>query len=342
MTAIIPIAQKQSWQQQLSNMITSAEELLNLLGLTPEQVGYAEPAAESFGVRVPRAFAARMQHNRPDDPLLQQVLPIQAELIAAAGYSADPLQETTSSSNPLPGVIHKYRSRVLLLSAGSCAVHCRYCFRRHFPYTDNQNSRSQWQQALTYIKNKPQINEVILSGGDPLMSSDRFLDELVSNIAAIPSIKRLRLHTRLPVVIPDRITDQLVNALQRENLKTLVVIHANHAQEIGPELSAAMATLKQAGFTLLNQSVLLAGVNDTSDALAELSESLFDAHVLPYYLHLLDKVDGAQHFHISDRKALQLHHQMAAKLPGFLLPKLVRETAGGQAKEAVLQSETPP
>ncbi|MFV8819004.1 EF-P beta-lysylation protein EpmB [Haliea sp. E17] len=329
-----PIAGPASWQSQLRDVVTSGEELLDLLGLEPGQAGLSEAAARGFALKVPRAFIRRMRRGDPDDPLLRQVLASKRELLEMPGFSNDPVGET-GAVNARPGLLRKYRGRALLLVSGGCAVNCRYCFRRHFPYADNRVNRLQWRDTLAEVAGDTTISEVILSGGDPLMPGDRQLDDLVSTIAAIPHVRRLRVHTRLPVVIPARVTDELITALSRPNLDTVFVIHANHANEIDAETAEATGRLRSAGFTVLNQSVLLRGVNDSVKALVDLSEALFAAGVLPYYLHLLDRVAGAAHFDVAEVEAVALWKATSAQLPGYLVPKLVREIAGEPGKSAV-------
>jgi EF-P beta-lysylation protein EpmB len=319
------------WQDQLRTIITSAGQLLDMLALSPADVGFSAQACADFPLKVPLAFARRMQPGNPRDPLLLQVLARQEELTATPGYQHDPVGET-GASNPQRGIIHKYHGRALLIVSGGCAVHCRYCFRRHFPYSDNQNSRLQWGEALEYISADPAIEEVILSGGDPLVATDGQLQELVSRIAAIPHVRRLRIHSRLPIVIPDRVTDGLLDAICHARLQTVMVIHANHGNEIDQAVAAALARMAARNITLLNQAVLLAGVNDTAGALIDLSETLFTAGVLPYYLHLLDKVQGAAHFDVEEGRARHLLGEISCRLPGYLVPKLVRETAGAASK----------
>lgn len=322
------------WQRELRDTITSAEDLLALLGLSPAQVGLSPRACADFPLRVPRAFAARMRKGDPKDPLLLQVMATTGELQPATGYGPDPVGES-GAANPLPGIIHKYHGRVLLITTGSCAVNCRYCFRRHFPYEEQQNSRREWREALRYIEADSGISEVILSGGDPLVLTDRHLRDLVSQVGAIRHVQRLRVHSRLPVVIPARVTAGLLEALLHDRLQTVMVIHSNHGNEIDAPVEVAMAAMRKAGITLLNQAVLLKEVNDDTDTLVALSERLFAAGVLPYYLHLLDKVQGAAHFDVPEHHARQLLAGVSARLPGYLVPKLVREVAGAAAKTAL-------
>ncbi|MES2606452.1 MAG: EF-P beta-lysylation protein EpmB [Pseudomonadota bacterium] len=311
------------WQEQLADLITDPLELLALLKLTPESAGYDPAALADFPLRVTRTYVARMQVGNARDPLLLQVLPHKAELQWQAGYTNDPLQE--ADANPVPGVLHKYHGRVLLIATQSCAIHCRYCFRRHFPYADNRPSRKEWQQSIEYIAADSTIEEVILSGGDPLAVSNTHLQFLLEQLGRIPHLQRIRFHTRLPILLPDRIDQTLLALFAGLKQQVVVVIHANHAQELDAAVLAACARLRAINVHLLNQSVLLADINDRADALIELSQRLFAAGVLPYYLHMLDKVSGAAHFDVASDKAQALIRAMQARLPGYLVPKLVRE-----------------
>jgi EF-P beta-lysylation protein EpmB len=331
---ILPIRQQEDWQRQLRSAISSADQLLAMLDLKADQVGFSDQASKEFALRVPLAFASRMKIGDPQDPLLLQVISSQQEMVETPGYSHDPVGET-GRANPVKGVIHKYQGRALLIVSSGCAINCRYCFRRHFPYADNQNSRREWREALQYIAAAGDITEVILSGGDPLLVGNNFLDELVTQIAAIPQVRRLRIHSRLPVVIPDRVDTGLLKAIRRPGLQTIMVIHSNHANEIDTSVEAALARMTLCDITLLNQAVLLARVNDNVQALSSLSERLFAAGVLPYYLHLLDKVQGAAHFDVPKERAKDLHAEITASLPGYLVPKLVREVAGARSKVAI-------
>ncbi|UZJ43196.1 EF-P beta-lysylation protein EpmB [Marinimicrobium sp. C6131] len=321
------------WQNELADLIRSPGELIALLELDPTQLPAALAASQDFALRVPRAFVERMRKGDPDDPLLRQVLPLGEELQAAPGYSRDPLGE--ADANPHPGLIHKYQGRVLLIVSGGCAINCRYCFRRHFPYADNNPGRARWQEALDYIAADQSITEVIYSGGDPLNAPDRQLAWLTERVAAIPHIKRLRVHTRLPIVLPNRIDDDCLNWLTGHHLHTTLVIHSNHPREIDDSVGAALSRLRQAGITLLNQAVLLRGINDQAATLAALSERLFEWGVLPYYLHLLDPVAGAHHFDVPEHEALVLMDRLRARLPGYLVPRLVREIAGEPNKTPI-------
>lgn len=321
-----------NWQQQLSDLIRSPQELSELLGLKVEDL--SSGADKLFELRVPRFFAALMKKGDINDPLLQQVLPAAAELDEVSGFSSDPLKE--SGFNKSPGLIHKYHGRVLLIAANQCAINCRYCFRRHFPYQDNHLGRDQWLSTLECISKDSSISEVILSGGDPLAQSDKQLKWLTEQIQQIPHVKRLRLHTRLPVVLPDRINDECLNWLKNQRLQTSIVLHINHPQEISPELISACARLKEADIRLFNQSVLLKGVNDNVGTLAQLSEDLFSAWIQPYYIHQLDHVAGAAHFLVDESRAKALYHQLRAQLPGYLVPLLTQEIAGKTAKTPLL------
>ncbi|ELY3759300.1 EF-P beta-lysylation protein EpmB [Cronobacter universalis] len=321
---------REDWLSQLADVITDPDELLHLLNIdASEELLAGRDARRLFALRVPRAFAARMEKGNPQDPLLRQVLTAREEFVAAPGFTTDPLEEQNSV---VPGLLHKYHNRALLLIKGGCAVNCRYCFRRHFPYADNQGNKRNWQAALDYIAAHPELDEIIFSGGDPLMAKDHELEWLVANIEAIPHIKRLRIHSRLPIVIPARITDALVRLLGETRLQVLLVNHINHAQEIDDAFRAGMAKLRAAGVTLLNQSVLLKGVNDNAATLAALSNALFDAGVMPYYLHVLDKVQGAAHFMVSDDEARAIMRELLSQVSGYLVPKLAREIGGEPSK----------
>lgn len=323
-----------SWQSELSGAITDLASLLEYTGNRAEEIIGLDSGALSFPLRVPRPYADRIVAGDSEDPLLRQVLPLAVENQPVPGYISDPLDEATS--NITPGIIHKYHGRVLLILTGACAINCRYCFRREFPYSENQNSMTEWQQALDYIRQDSSISEVIFSGGDPLLNSDKKLQQLTLTIADIPHVKRLRIHTRLPVVIPQRVNNELLNWLTETRLQTVMVIHCNHANEIDSQVEKALQQLRNHGITLLNQSVLLKGINDDLLSLTHLSERLFEVGVLPYYLHLLDKVQGAAHFDIDENQASQLVGKLTNRLPGYLVPKLVREIAGKPAKTPVL------
>ena len=317
------------WQRQQADLITDPAELLDLLGLTPADLPSCLAAAGDFPLRVPRSYAALMEPGNPDDPLLRQVLSVPEELREQPGYGADPLEEGEHTA--VPGLLHKYHGRALLVVTGACAVHCRYCFRRHFPYQSHLSGK-RWDQALAWLAERPDIHEVILSGGDPLTLNNRRLAQLLDALAGIPHLRRLRIHSRTPVVIPERLDEGLLERLANPRWRTVLVLHANHPREISASLADRCRQWQRAGITLLNQSVLLAGVNDEVEVLVALSDRLHEAGVLPYYLHQLDRVQGAAHFAVADAKALELHGALRARLPGFLVPRLSREEPGEPAK----------
>ncbi|MEW9570993.1 EF-P beta-lysylation protein EpmB [Rhodanobacter sp. Si-c] len=324
-----PAGRAGDWRQLWREAVTDASELLALLGL-PQHAAILPPADAGFALRVPRGFVTRMRHGDPRDPLLLQVLPQLAELDEVPGFVADAVGDL--AAREAQGVLHKYHGRALLIASGSCAINCRYCFRRHFPYGEEMAAAGQWRQALEHVRQDASIGELILSGGDPLALSTSKLEELSRGLADIPHVTRLRIHTRLPVVLPERIDDAFAAWLEALPLQKVVVLHANHANEFDAKVDAACARLRAAGATLLNQSVLLRGVNDDAAALAALSERMFAAGVLPYYLHQLDRVQGTSHFEVDDHRALALLEAIRARLPGYLVPKLVREVGGEPSK----------
>lgn len=321
------------WQKELKQSFTKPEDLLRFLNLDPEHYQQDVKARKLFNMRVPKHFASLMQKSQPNDPLLLQVLPSKLEFVEEFGFVTDPLLEHDAKQ---PGLLHKYKSRVLVMFKTGCAVNCRYCFRRHFPYADNSVNKSKLLEVLAYLKGHEEINEVILSGGDPLMADDKAITWFVNECEQIPQLKRLRIHTRLPVVLPNRMTTELKQTLSNSRLQTVIVLHINHQNELSVQLKEACHEFKLAGITLLNQAVLLKGINDTCAEQVALSEALFDSHILPYYLHLFDKVKGASHFYLDDQKAKQIYSEMLAELPGFLVPKLVREIGGETSKTPVL------
>lgn len=322
--------QEQNWQSQLSDLITDPVQLLNTLQLPESLLRGANLATASFKLRVPRAFVAKMQLGNPDDPLLLQVLPHHLELEEHPEFVTDPLGE--EHANQQPGVLHKYKSRFLLTLTGACAVHCRYCFRRHFPYQDNLPKQQDWLNIKQYIESQPDINEVILSGGDPLTLSNRKLAEWIERLSSIKQLKFLRIHSRVPIVIPNRVDEQLISILKNSRLRIIVVIHSNHAAELDDFTCGKLNQLVEQKIVVLNQAVLLKGVNDSAQTLIDLSYRLFDAGVMPYYLHVLDKVKGAQHFDLDSSDIEQIYKDVLANLPGYLVPKLVREIAGENNK----------
>ena len=325
--------QSEPWQHDLAAAVTDPAELLGLLDLDPAALPELQSAVTDFALRVPRYFVNLMRRGDPHDPLLAQVLPLAAEQLSVAGYRQDPVGDMHASHNH--GVLKKYHGRALMITTGACAIHCRYCFRRHFPYTE-QSLLGHRAEAMETLRGLPDTEELILSGGDPLCLSDRRLGDLLEQTRNLPGLRRLRIHSRLPVVLPQRVTDRLVTLLSEQHLRTVLVIHANHPNEITPELERAVQGLAGAGITLLNQSVLLKSVNDDADTLAELSDVLFGIGVMPYYLHLLDPVDGAAHFAVPLQRAQALQEQLRLRLPGYLVPRMVRELPGEPYKTPVL------
>ena len=310
-----------SWQQELARSFSDPVHLLDHLGLERKLCDHRATAC--FAFRVPRPFAARMRRGDPQDPLLLQVLPLGEENTEAPGFSSDPVGDRQAQA--APGLIHKYHGRALLITTGACAVHCRYCFRREYPYHDNQLTGRRLQAVLMYLHNEPSIQEIILSGGDPLVMSNAKLDTLIAALADIPHLRRLRVHSRLPVVLPTRVDGGLIEALTSSRLQTLMVVHINHANEIDDDVRVAIDMLKRAGLLVLNQSTLLAGINDDLDTLTELQEQLFEAGILPYYLHLLDRAHGTAHFEVPESSAKALHEGLRRRLPGYLVPRLARD-----------------
>lgn len=326
------------WQQLWREAVRDPRELAGLLGLDPAAMGISDDAARQFSLRVPRGFVARMRHGDAHDPLLRQVMPLDAEMQPMPGFSLDAVGDGAASAGT--GVIRKYRGRALLIATGSCAINCRYCFRRHFPYAQQNAAIEGWSEAVAVIAEDSGIDEVILSGGDPWSLTTPKLVALTDALADIPHIRRLRVHTRLPVVLPERVDGALTGWLSGLPWPVVVVLHANHANEFDAHVDAAIARLRGTGATVLNQAVLLRGVNDSVDALAALSERGFAAGVLPYYLHQLDRVQGAAHFEVDDARALELHAALAARLSGYLVPRLVREVAGDTGKRPLAAPAT--
>ncbi len=323
-----------NWQQALSLAITDPEELLQLLELDNSLLAAANAAAKLFPLKVPRGFLQRIKKGDINDPLLRQILPLDLELDQTPGYETDPLQE--AAANPVPGLLHKYHGRVLLTLVGTCGVNCRFCFRRHFPYEKNNPGSLGWEKALDYIANDPSIAEVLLSGGDPLVASDALLQSFSTKLAMIPHVRRLRIHSRMPIMLPERISPSFIQWITELPFKTILVVHTNHPQEINCSIKEAMQALLKAGVTLLNQSVLLKGINDNVETLVELSEALFASGIQPYYLHILDKVQGTAHFDLNLETARKLHLGMSQRLSGYLVPKLVSEQPGFPAKSLII------
>ncbi len=328
-----PLMKTLTWQTELADAIKDPVILLEQLGLSGQLTAISPDLIKGFPLRVPQSYVDKMRYGDKNDPLLRQIFPLIDESIEQAGFIHDPVGDHLAISSP--GMLQKYNGRALLLITGACAVHCRYCFRRHFPYSDSNPLASQWQTTMESIKADTSINEVIFSGGDPLSLSDDKLAKLVDQLDLIPHLKRLRIHTRLPVVLPKRVDNALLTWINKTRLQVVMVIHANHANEIGDDVADVLSQLTQARCQLLNQAVLLKGVNDTVESLVELSERLSDVNVIPYYLHLLDRVAGASHFDVSDEKGTELIEQVRAILPGYLVPRLVREQQGESSKTVI-------
>ena len=337
-TASSPIALATAtpgWKRLWRDAVRDPRELLALLGLDALAGRISDAAATQFPLRVPRGFVARMRHGDASDPLLRQVLPLDDEDRPMPGYGLDAVGD--AAARTAAGVLQKYLGRALLVATGSCAIHCRYCFRRHFPYAEDTAARDGWRDALDTIRRDDSIDEVILSGGDPLSLATAKLAEFTDALAGVAHVRRLRIHSRLPVVLPERIDAELLRWLGALPWPVAVVIHANHANEFDAPVDAALARLRDSGATLLNQAVLLHGVNDSVDALAMLSERAYTAGVLPYYLHQLDRVAGVAHFEVVDATALALHADLRARLPGYLVPRLVREIPGDTGKRLLVE-----
>ncbi|KFA59871.1 EF-P beta-lysylation protein EpmB [Gilliamella sp. Choc4-2] len=329
----VELPNKDDWIFDLANVVTDINKLYSYLELDPSSITISMlQAKKQFPLRVPMTFIQRMKKKDYNDPLLLQVLCHDHEMIYVNGYSNDPLHE---QDNAIPGLLHKYHNRALLITKTACAINCRYCFRRHFPYHENQGNKKNLNAALEYIANHSELNEIILSGGDPLMAKDDEIAFLITALEKIPHIKRLRIHTRLAVVIPSRITCKLCQLFAKSRLQILVVTHINHPNEIDDTIAKAVSLLKQHNVTVLNQSVLLKNINDSADTLANLSNKLFNVGILPYYIHLLDKVQGAAHFMIDDRKARQIMKQLSEQVSGYLVPKLAREIGGEKSKRVL-------
>ncbi|HEX4480685.1 MAG TPA: EF-P beta-lysylation protein EpmB [Rudaea sp.] len=318
------------WQQLWREAITDARELLDAVGLADRADELLPDRDTGFAVRVPRGFVARMRYGDADDPLLRQVLAVREELLDVPGFCDDAVGD--SDARVVRGVLHKYDGRALLIATGTCAVNCRYCFRRHFDYAEDTAAANRWQASIEHIRNDASIDEVILSGGDPLSLSTPKLAELTDALAGVAHVRRLRIHTRLPVVLPERIDTEFIAWMSRLSWPIAIVLHANHANEIDSSVAESAQRLRAAGATLLNQSVLLRGVNDSVNALADLSVKLFDAGIVPYYLHQLDRVSGTAHFEVDDARAHTLMEGLRGRLSGYLVPRLVREIAGQDSK----------
>jgi EF-P beta-lysylation protein EpmB len=327
------VTKRQTWQTALTHAVTKPAELLQILELDTALLPHAKKAAENFKLRVPRGFIERMEKGNAQDPLLLQVLPLAAENLSSSGFVADPLNE--KSVNPVVGLLHKYYGRVLVTLMGICGINCRFCFRREFPYQANNPGQQGWEKIFSYLHAHPEVNEIILSGGDPFIASDLQLQKFTEKLLAISHIKTLRIHTRMPIVLPERITTTLIQWLKKLPLRKIIALHCNHPNEINASVIKKLRKLTSANVTLLNQTVLLKNVNDNAASLCALSEKLFSAGVLPYYLHLLDKVRGAAHFEVKEAVAKKLVKQMQLTLPGYLVPRLVRENPGEKSKTII-------
>lgn len=327
MTTSIP-----NWQSELADAFSKPADLLNYLHI--DEASFSPHALQDFSMRVPLCYAASMEKGNTEDPLLKQVLPVIDELSSPLNYQHDPVGDLSALTEGC--IIHKYHGRVLFISTGGCAVNCRFCFRRNFPYADVQLNKQKEATALQYLAKNPSINEIILSGGDPLLLSDHRLEELIRKFSGLPQLKRLRIHTRIPIVLPSRIHLNLIELLTNAAIPIIIVTHCNHANEISNAVKAACLSLKQKNITLLNQSVLLKGINDNAQTLQQLSEQLFDSGVLPYYLHTLDKARGTAHFDVEEMRAIKIHQQLQQILPGYLVPKLVKEKTGEAAKTLLI------
>lgn len=318
------------WQEVLKDGFTNIKDLLAYLKL-PESLGSLH-AHHLFSTRVTKRFASLMEKGNPNDPLLLQVLPHYEELISRTGFNADPLEER--QKNPINGLLHKYHGRVLLIF-GACAINCRYCFRRHFPYAENSPLKY-INEIYSYIKNNETIKEVILSGGDPLLMKDNVLLQIIEKLNDINHLTTLRIHTRIPIVLPERIDNSFLEVLKISKLKKIIVLHCNHANEIDAAVTKSCMNLLEHNVLLLNQSVILKDINDDARVLAELMYKLFEIGVLPYYLHQLDKVAGAGHFDVDYTKIKKIYSELQAQLPGYLVPKLVAEYPGKPNKTLLM------
>ncbi len=323
---------KQNWQSELARAVRDPAELLALLDLPTSLLPAAQRAVELFPLRVPHSFIARMRRGDMHDPLLRQILPLADELEQTRGVS-DPVGDLDASVSP--GLLHKYHGRALMITTGACAIHCRYCFRRHFPYASQQAGSQQWADMRDYLMQHSEIEEIILSGGDPLSLSDHRLAECIDQLHAIPHLTTLRIHTRLPVVLPERVTQTLLHTLASSRLQVVIVLHINHANEIDTDVAQAVAALRRLDIQCLNQAVLLRGVNDSSETLIQLSKHLFANGILPYYLHQFDPVRQAHHFEVEIDRGRQLWNELQARLPGYLVPRYVQEIPGHSAKMPV-------
>ena len=321
---------KITWHQHLAAAVRDPDELVDILRLPERFREPARRAARLFPLLVPRSFLHRIRPGDPQDPLLRQVLPLDLEESDVPGFETDPVGDLQAER--APGLLHKYRGRALLITSGLCAIHCRYCFRRHYPYDEAPKSLAAWEPAFRELAEDASLSEIILSGGDPLVLTDSTLARLANRLSKIPHLRRLRIHSRLPVVIPERVDDNLLGWLTATRLSPWFVVHVNHPREIDSQCAAALTRLVTAGVPVLNQSVLLSGVNDDPDTLAALSEKLVELRAMPYYLHQLDPVAGAAHFHVNEERGLEIVAELRKRLPGYAVPRYVREIPGAPHK----------
>lgn len=311
------------WSTILSQSLKDVDALLTHLNLSYQQVGLTKGQPLDFPFRITQRYLAKITKGNPHDPLLKQILPTDAEKENHPEYRDDPLKEQKFSI--IPGLLHKYYGRILLTLTGACAINCRFCFRKYFSYHSNIIHKGNINLILKYLTEHPDITEVILSGGDPLILDDEKLQWVIDSITSVPHIQTLRFHTRMPVVLPERITEHLLDLLLKSRFKSIFVVHINHPNELDDDILAALNYLTKNGVIVLCQSVLLKGINDCATHLMSLYQSLFKVGVLPYYLHLLDKVTGSHNFEVSLSKAKQIMHMLSTHLPGYLVPKLVYE-----------------
>ncbi|MFO1256936.1 MAG: EF-P beta-lysylation protein EpmB [Gammaproteobacteria bacterium] len=310
------------WQNALKTALTDPRALLKALNLSSDAIPWTE---NNFGMKVPLSFVAKMKQGDPNDPLLRQVLPVKFESEQTDGFVPDPLAERLQ--NPLPGLIHKFKNRVLVIPATRCPIHCRYCFRRHFPYDENNINLSAFDNIADYIAKDNNIHEVILSGGDPLFAPDRYLQSVIEKMTASEHIKILRFHTRFPITVPERIDDSFLTLVKHIKVQVVMVLHCNHPNELCNDIKAAVTLLKAAGVTVLNQSVLLKGINDNAETLIALSHRLFEHGIMPYYINQLDPIENTAHFEVPKEKIKELYADLLSNLPGYLVPRFVQEQA---------------
>jgi EF-P beta-lysylation protein EpmB len=321
------------WRSVMADTVTDFSRLCRLLDLTAEVARAGQRACQDFPLLVPKPYLSRIQPGNPQDPLLLQVLPQPVELAEQSGFGTDPVGENATTR--WPGVLRKYPSRLLIVASRECAVHCRFCFRRHFPHCAPPLDANSLSNLVGEISREPNVREVILSGGDPLALEDSILADLADRLAVLPQLRRLRIHTRLPIMVPQRVTDELIAWMRGTPLTVIVVVHVNHPAEIDAAVASSLGRLIDAGVPVLSQSVLLRGVNDRVEVLAELYQRLVDLRVMPYYLHQLDRVLGAAHFEVPERSGIELLRQLRAQLPGYAVPRYVRETAGDSCKRVL-------